>query len=169
VKESQSVAGFVFPILGEPAAAIEPAYGSFDDPAFGQDDKTLGLIAAPDNLDLELRHDFNQRSMEDRAAVGRIGKKLFQKREHSEQRRQQQNAAVAVLNAGGVNQSVKQKTLRVYEDMPLLALDDLAAVKAVRIDAGPPFSALFTLWLSMMHAVGLASRSSCSRHFRYNA
>ena len=31
-------------------------------------------------------------------------------------------------------------------------------------DAGPPFSALFTLWLSMIQAVGLASRSASSRH-----
>jgi hypothetical protein len=48
--------------------------------------------------------------------------------------------------------------------MPLLALDQLAGIEPVRIDAGPPFSALFTLWLSMMTAVGLASRSAFSRH-----
>jgi hypothetical protein len=40
--------------------------------------------------------------------------------------------------------------------MPLLALDFLACVVTRRIDAGPPFSALFTLWLSMMAALGLA-------------
>ncbi|GAN82766.1 hypothetical protein GHA01_31950 [Novacetimonas hansenii] len=42
--------------------------------------------------------------------------------------------------------------------MPLLALDPLAGVKAGRIDAPPPFSALLTLWLSMIAAVGLALR-----------
>jgi hypothetical protein len=52
--------------------------------------------------------------------------------------------------------------------MALLALDQLARIKAVRIDAGPPFSALLTLWLSMMAAVGLASRSSFSRHVTYS-
>ena len=31
------------------------------------------------------------------------------------------------------------------------------------------FSALFTLWLSTMQAVGLASRAACSRHFTYRA
>ena len=40
---------------------------------------------------------------------------------------------------------VQQQTLRIDEDVPLLALDQLARVKAVRIDAGPPFSALLTL------------------------
>jgi hypothetical protein len=48
--------------------------------------------------------------------------------------------------------------------MPLLAFDLLARIVAMRVDASPPFSALFTLWLSMMAAVGLASRCACSRH-----
>jgi hypothetical protein len=38
--------------------------------------------------------------------------------------------------------------------MALLTLDLFACIVAMRIDAGPPFSALFTLWLSMMQAVG---------------
>ncbi len=44
-----------------------------------------------------------------------------------------------------------------------------ARIIAMRIDPGPPFSALLTLWLSMMAAIGLASRSSCSRHCTYSA
>src|SRR5258706_9344657 len=55
-------------------------------------------------------------------------------------------------------------TQRIYQNMALLTLDLLARIIAMRIDAGPPFSALFTLWLSMMAAVGLASRSAFSRH-----
>jgi len=39
--------------------------------------------------------------------------------------------------------------------VPLLALDLLAAVVARRVDARRPFSALLTLWLSMIAAVGL--------------
>jgi hypothetical protein len=38
--------------------------------------------------------------------------------------------------------------------VPFLALDLLARIIAMRIDPGPPLSALFTLWLSMMAAVG---------------
>jgi hypothetical protein len=47
--------------------------------------------------------------------------------------------------------------------------DQFARIEPVRINAGPPFSALFTLWLSMMQAVGLASRSTFSRHSTYSA
>jgi hypothetical protein len=38
-----------------------------------------------------------------------------------------------------------QQALRIDKDMPLLALDFLARVIAARVNAAPPFSALFTL------------------------
>jgi hypothetical protein len=63
-----------------------------------------------------------------------------------------------------MHDGVHQQALRIDEDVPLLALDLLAAIEARRINPAPPFSALLTLWLSMIAAVGLASRSACSRH-----
>ena len=63
-----------------------------------------------------------------------------------------------------MDDGVEQETERIDEKMPLLALDQLAGIEAMRIDARAPFSAPFTLWLSMTQAVGLASRSACSRH-----
>jgi hypothetical protein len=76
----------------------------------------------------------------------------------------QHDATVTVLDVSAVNDRVEQQTQRIYENVALLALDFLARIVAMRINPGPPFSALFTLWLSMMAAVGLASRSLCSRH-----
>jgi hypothetical protein len=92
------------------------------------------------------------------------GWELFQERVHPEKGRKKQDAAIAILDIGRMNDGVQQQTQRVYENMALLALDLFARVIAMRIDAAPPFSALFTLWLSTMAAVGLASRSPCSRH-----
>jgi hypothetical protein len=63
-----------------------------------------------------------------------------------------------------VNDRVKQQPYRIDQDMPLLTLDLLASVMAVGIDVSPPFSALFTLWLSITQAVGPGSRPVCSRH-----
>ena len=83
----------------------------------------------------------------------------------SEQGCEQQDSAVAILDVGGMDDGVKQQAQSVYEYMALLALDLLAGVVAMGIDAAPPFSALLTLWLSMIAAVGLASRPVCSRHF----
>ena len=70
---------------------------------------------------------------------------------------EEQDTAVAILDIGGVNDGVEQQTQRIYKKVALLAFDLLARIKAMRIDTGPPFSALLTLWLSMMAAVGLAS------------
>jgi hypothetical protein len=68
------------------------------------------------------------------------------------------------LNIGRRDQRVQQQTQRVDENVTLLAFDQLARIKSMGINLCPPFSALFTLWLSMMQAVGLASRSARSRH-----
>jgi hypothetical protein len=53
-----------------------------------------------------------------------------------------------------MNDRVQQQSLHVDENMSFLAFDQFARIEPVRINAGPPFSALFTLWLSMMQAVG---------------
>jgi hypothetical protein len=75
-----------------------------------------------------------------------------------------EHCAIAILDVGGVNGSAQQKTKRVYKNVALLTLDLLSCIVTMRIDLRPPFSALFTLWLSIMAAVGLASRSPSSRH-----
>jgi hypothetical protein len=40
---------------------------------------------------------------------------------------------------------VHQQALGINQDMPLLTFDFLARIIAAGVDAGPPFSALFTL------------------------
>ena len=122
------------------------------------------MIGAPDDLSFEVGQGFCECLVEMRSLVASIGEELLQERIHSEQGGKQQNAAVAILDIGAMDDGVEQQTQRIYENMALLAFDLLARIIAMRIDAGPPFSALFTLWLSMMAAVGLASRSPCSRH-----
>ena len=102
--------------------------------------------------------------MKDRPLVGAVGEQFLEKGKQIEQRCQELEAAVAILNVGGGDDGVQEKALGIDQNVALLALDQLARIEAVRIDARPPFSALFTLWLSMMQAVGLASRSAFSRH-----
>ena len=148
----------------QPATTIEPSDGAFNDPALGQYDERFGLIGAFDDFGFEVRQHPCQVLVELRALIGRIGKQLLQERMQPEHRGEQHDAAVAVLDVGGMDDGMQQQTQRVYENVALLAFDFLARIIAMRIDAGPPFSALFTLGLSMMAAVELASRPSCSRH-----
>ena len=165
MKEGERVVVAVFPILGEAATSIEPANGTLDNPALRLDDKAFGVIATPNDLRGEVGHDIGDAVREDRPGIGAVGEQLSQEGELSEQRGQQQHAAIAVLHVGSGDQSVQQQSELIDQNVAFLALDQLAGVEAMGIDRRPPFSALFTLWLSMMQAVGLASRATCSRHF----
>lgn len=155
----------VFPVLGEAAAAVEPSDRAFNNPSLGFDDKTFGVISTFDDLDDEVTRRFGGTLAEDWPRIGAISEQFAQERELSEQGGQQQDTAVAVLNIGGRHQRVQHQAQRVDQHMTLLTLDQLAGIKAVRVDGRAPFSALFTLWLSITQAVGLASWSACSRHF----
>ena len=127
------------------------------------------MITSPDDIGFEVGQGFGERLLEFRALIASVRKQLPQQGMHSGQGRKQQDAPVTILDAGGMDDRVEYQSQRVYENMALLAFDLLARIIAMRIDAGPPFSALFTLWLSMMAAVGLASLSPCSRHSAYSA
>jgi len=164
VEEGECIVVAVFPVLGEPPAAIEPGNGALNDPTLGFDDKALGAISAFDNLDHQTAHRCGGTVVEDGACIGAVSEQLAQERELSEQSGQQEYAAVAILNIGGSHQHLQHEAHRVDQDVTLLPLDQLAGIKAVWVDARAPFSALFTLWLSITQAVGLASRSACSRH-----
>ena len=99
-----------------------------------------------------------------RSLIAGIGKQLCQEGIHPEQGREQQNPAITILDIRWMHHRVQQQPYRVDQDMPLVASDLLTRVIPGRIDTGPPFSTLFTLWLSITQAVGLASRPIASRH-----
>ena len=122
------------------------------------------MIGSLDDLDIQALEDSPQRILESGALISAIGVEIEKEGIKAEQRCHHQHAAVAILDIGGMDEGVHQEALRVDENMPLLALDLLARIVAVRVDARPPFSALFTLWLSMIAAVGEVARSALSRH-----
>jgi hypothetical protein len=96
--------------------------------------------------------------------ISAVDEQRLQKWKHAEQCRHDESASIAILDIGRMNNGVEQQAYCVDKNVPLLALDLLARIVPVRINARPPFSALFTLWLSMMAAVGLAFRCARSRH-----
>ena len=71
--------------------------------------------------------------------IGAVGEELLQEWKLAKQCREQQEAAIAILNIRGVNDGVKQQTERVDENMPLLARDQFAGIEPVWIDAVPLF------------------------------
>ena len=143
--EGERVAVEVLPVLGQSAAAVEPGDGAFDHPTPGLDDEALHPIGSLDDLGLEIGQDAGQGAVKDRALIGAVGEQFPEKGKQTKQGRQQRETAVAILNVGGGDDAVQQQALRIDQNMPLLALDQLAGIEAVAVDAGPPFSALFTL------------------------
>ena len=97
--------------------------------------------------------------------IAAIGVEFQQEWIHAGHGRHDERAAIAILDIGGMHDGVDQQALCVDENVPFLALDLLSRVVTRRIDRSPPFSALFTLWLSITAAVGLASLETASRHF----
>ncbi len=101
------------------------------------------------------------------AAIGAVGEdRLKDWKQPAGPVIQDQRGAVAVLDIGRVDDRVEDQAEGVDEKVALLALDFLARIIARRVDARPPFSALFTLWLSIAPALGEASRPSNSRVMR---
>ena len=155
----------VFVVLGEAAAAADPGDGALDDPASRDDLEALGLRGTLDHLDLP--RGAGHGPVQLLTAIGAVGEdRLKEGEQPARPPVQDQRSAVAVLDIGRMHDRVEDQTEGVDEQMALLALDLLARVIARRVDARPPFSAPFTLWLSITPAEGLAARPSSSRTMR---
>ena len=165
MQECERLAIEIFPVLGEPSAASEPCEGAFDHPSSRENFEAFRPIGALDDFGCQMRQGLSLAGAELLSPITCIGEKYLQKWIQAEQRREHENAAVTILDAGLMHDGVHQQALRIDENVPLLALDLLAGIVTGGIDRSPPFSALFTLWLSMMQALGLASREAASRHF----
>ena len=142
--------------------ASDPGQGSFDDPAFGQDDEVMSFTALDD-----LEHPAS--GVGDRgcglgALISGIGEDALDEREEAPRACiKDQSRAVAILQIGWMDDDVQQEAERVDQDVPLAARDLLSRIEALRVKRAAPFCAALALWLSMIAAVGLASRPSRSR------
>ena len=161
-------AGQVLEVLGEPAAAPEPAECPLYDPAFREHVKALGGVGPFD--DVEWNAGLGEHpGGRCRALIAAIGHRTDDRGMDGAGHLQERGNRVAVLHVGGRYEKTNQQAERIDRRMPLLAFDFLARVISHRIDADPPFSALLTLWLSTMASVGEAFLAANSRHFVYSS
>lgn len=146
-------------VLAQTTITTEPSKGSLDDPALGQNLKAGRIGAAFDDLQdpvAQLAGPVDQS-----ARVAPIGPNQLEPGELPHQLGQHQLGPVAVLEIGGMHDDGQKQAQGVYNDVPLASLDLLAGVVAAR----PPFSAVFTDWLSMIAAEGVDFRPSWMRTF----
>lgn len=141
-----------FTVFGKSAAAVEPADGALNQPAFDQHDEALGLVRTFDDFHLDVRQGPLHARPKLRPLITAVGEEFLEERKLAKQRRHHQNAAVAVLHSSAVHEGVHQEALRIDKDVALLAripafagTSLFACIITMRIDKGPAFSALFTL------------------------
>ncbi len=77
----------------------------------------------------------------------------------------QELGTITILDVGGMHHYGNYQTHSIYEQMPLAPVNFLPGI----ISMEPPFSVVFTDWLSMMAALGSASRASVFRSFSRKA
>ena len=93
------------------------------------------------------------------SGIATIGEDVAQPGIERADRSKDARGAIAVLNAGFVHDEPDQVAFGVGDDVTLAALDFLSCI----IAPWPPLSVVFTDWLSITPAVGLASRPAASR------
>jgi hypothetical protein len=145
----------------EAAVTPKPGESPFDDPAPPDKLEAALVVRAPDDLESDpLRGQIGGELV---SLVAAIRKDVFDEREQPACLFDQLRGGIPVLHAGRDRLDAKQQPYRIGKRVAFDAFDFLARVIANRIPAAPPFSVAFTACVSMMAAVGEASRPSASR------
>ena len=153
------LAGFrqFFEILAEPSAVAQPRQGTLQRPPPGHYLEVVAGWIPPHHV--QYQSPSGPSPLHQSAGAGGIGPDQLESGEPAQQLGQYQSGSVPVLDIGGVNHYGQEQAGRIHYDVAFAPRYLLAGVVAPR----PPFSVVFTDWLSMMAALGLAPRPSFSR------
>ena len=136
-EEGGDGSGVALEVAGQSAVAADPGKGALDDPAFGQDDKAMGVAALDDLQGPSAGLGDNLRHL--RPLITGVGEDAFDEREGSPRGAQQVARTVAVLQVGRVYGDAQQEAQRVDQDVALATGDFLARIKALRVERRAPF------------------------------
>ena len=149
--------GQLFVLPGQPPPAAEPAKRPLRHPAAREEDEARGPGAAPDHDQGQPEPEAGEQSRE--PVVSAIGEHDLEPRVEPRQPAQQVAGTIGVLDVGGMDNDAEQQAGGVDRNVTLAAFDLFCRIPAAR----PPFSVVFTLWVSITAALGLGSRPSRSR------
>ena len=107
MKERQSGSIQIFPVLGEPAATIEPSNGTFNNPTLWQGNEAWP-VRTFDDFDDKLRDYFGCAFVKNWSLIPAIGKKFAQQREAIKQIGQQQKPTVTILHRSRCDDAAQQ-------------------------------------------------------------
>ena len=133
--ESSGFASVTLEVLGETTAVANPGEGSFDDPAFGQDNKAME-IAALDDLQPPCTS-FGNRLGHFRPLVATVSVDALDEWEAMAGLPGYGNGTVSVLNIGGMNNDAQQEAEGVDQNMAFASCDLLARVVTRGVERRP--------------------------------
>jgi hypothetical protein len=150
--------GFV--VLTQPSILAQPTKGTFHYPASGQYHETM-QVTTLDNLNNP--SECASGPTHKCTGITSIHPYSFQPPKSVSKFFQNQTTTITILNVGCVYYHNQNQAEGINEQVPLTPRNLLSSV----ITAAPPFSAVFTLWLSIIPALGVglcpAWRRTCSR------
>ena len=130
--------GVALEVARQATVSSDPSESALDDPAFGESDEVVQLVALDDFQ--RPGPGLCQGRGQLRALIASIGEDALDEWEEAARASiEDQPRAIAILHIGRVNDDVQQEPERVDEDMPLAARDLLARIKALRVERGAPF------------------------------
>ena len=135
--EGGDSSGIAFEIARQAAIATDPGQGSFDGPAFWQDDEVM-CVGALDDLEHPAAG-IGDRLCRLRSLIAGIGEDALDKGEGAARLPQHLTHTVAILNVGGVHDDTQQEAECIDQDVPLAARNLLARIEALRVERGAPF------------------------------
>ena len=138
-----------FIVFAVTAIAAQPGERPLHDPSFGQNLEAGQVVTSLDYFQRPAAESTGP--IYQLPGVTAVGPDQSQTAKHAAEFLQNQLGTVAVLNGGGVNHHAQDQPQRVYNHMPLAAVDFLARVVPMR----PPFSVVFTDCESMTAAEGV--------------
>ena len=141
-------------ILAQTPLQIQPAEGAFHHPTPGQYLESMLLPGPAHQLQIPATRFLGP--LHQLAAVGPVGPNYLQPGILPQQTLQHQLGAVPVLYVGRMHRHCQQQPQGIDHYVALAPLHLLARI----VTPWPPFSAVFTDWLSMIAALGLAWRPS---------
>ena len=149
--------GQSFVVLAQPTAPAEPRECSFNHPSSRQHLKVVAVPRALHNLEHPACH--GPDPLDQLSSIASIGPDQPHSGKSPSQFIDDQLRSISILNIGRMHHHRKQQPHGIYNDVSLSTVDLLASVIATR----PPFSVVFTDWLSMMAALGVGLPPSACR------
>ncbi len=144
-------------ILAQSSVSSKPSKGTFNNPATRQDLKSFDVIAPLDDRKSPLVG--GEKEIDQLTRISTIRPNQFQTGQLIPHPCQEYSCTVTILNVCRMNHNYQYQSQRIDQQMTLAPVYFLASVVPVK----PPFSVVFTDWLSTMAALGSASRRSWTR------